>query len=975
MASGKRLIEEWMPIKEIGIECRRENSTGLHPAPNRLHVWWARRPLTASRATIISSLLPAWHGNEEILRKHFIDEDAYHTWVKVLLGIPAGEAGIDPVKTAEQIDMARLTGRNLGSNPYGYQRAFSRALGVEDIERFLNITADGNRLSVFDPMSGGGSIPFEALRLGLNAHASELNPVACTVLLGTLGYPLTYGLALIEDIKKWGARWGEAIESSLQGCYPLPVNENALGYLWARTVPCPDTGKPVPLSPNWWLKRQGNNSVAVRLLQCEDSWAECRFELVQGNQADLEAKYEISKGTVRRGNAISPWTGNPVSGDYIKDMAQHGKMGSQLYALCVNHGKGRDYRLPTARDIDGYRQAVTELSSRWENWIAKGLIPTEEILSGNKTDEPRRYGMYKWSDLFSPRQLLAQVTYLETMLDLSREMEVELGFEKAKAVRTYLGFVLDKCADYNNTLSSWDPTRDKVRNTFDRHDFSFKWSYAEMNLSLQADGAFPWLLSQVLDAYKSLCNLLEPSHPAFSAEGWNKKEPAKIMRANAMALTEIQPASIDAIVVDPPYGDNVMYAELSDFFYVWLKRSVGELYPEWFYTDLTDKQAEAVANPALFKGQKGNSRELATRDYLQKMRRAFREFRRVIKPDGAMTVMFTHRKTDMWNALGLALLETGWEIGASWPVNTESEHSLHQARKNSARSTIMLYVKPRRVQEEPSFWDQTLRQQICSVARDSAIQYESAGIDGVDLYLATYGPVLGVLSKSWPILSDEIDEETGNPRVIEPEQALTIARSEVLAYRKESLVRDGNADWDPFTEWYILSWDAFHAREFPFDEARKMAISTGINAADLINRHHILGRKADTVTLLAPRDRQGRGMVDPEAVTFTSLIDALHTAMWLYEVDGERESRRLLERTGYLRDSAFITLVGAAIRVIPRTKTFEKGQVKGFLVPEAEILERMRVTFFPDIDPPEDPSIDSLFEQSSFNMSEEQGEE
>ena len=332
----KRLIEEWLPIKEIGVESRRENSTGQYPPPNRLHVWWARRPLTASRAAILGSLLPAWVGNDELLGQHFADEEEYHRWFLRMLGIPAGQPGIDPVATAEAILRAKDTGKKLGPNPYGYQRAFSRPIDPDDMSKLRSLFVDTP--TVMDPMSGGGSIPFESTRMGFPTIANELNPVASTVLEATIHYPLVYGLGLVEDILKWADRWGDLIEERLDGIYPLPDDENVLGYIWALTVPCPTTDKPIPLSPNWWLRRKAGDSVAVHMLASQDDWEECRFEIVRGKQADLEKRYAPSQGTIRRGNAVLPWSGDPVPGDYIKQVAQSDGMGAQLFALCVSPG-------------------------------------------------------------------------------------------------------------------------------------------------------------------------------------------------------------------------------------------------------------------------------------------------------------------------------------------------------------------------------------------------------------------------------------------------------------------------------------------------------------------------------------------------------------------------------------------------------------------------------------------------------------
>ena len=972
--NSRRLIEEWLPIKEIGVESRRERgASSALPPLYFLHIWWARRPLTASRAAILGSLLPAWEGNEELLGKHFADEDEYRLWFLRMLGIPAGQPGVDPVATAEAILRARDTGRNLGPNPYGYSRAFSRVVDPDDMAIFQSLLEDcelDTPITLMDPMSGGGSIPFEAIRLGLPTLANELNPVASVVLDATVRYPVTFGTSLVDGIAKWADRWGALIEEKLNGNYPLPAGENALGYIWARTVPCPTTGKPVPLSPNWWLRRQATNSVAAHMLPCEEDWEECRFEIVRGRQADLEERYAPSQGTIRRGNAVSPWSGDPVPGDYIKQVAQSGGMGAQLFALCVNRGRGRDFRLPTDEDLSAIGRARATLAERWDDWLAAGLIPAERIYPGNKTAEPLRYGMDRWYKLFASRQLLAMLTYLETLQDLKPEMERELGKERADAVRTYLSIVLDKCANFNSILSSWDASRDKVRSVFDRHDFSVKWSFAEMNMSLKDRGAFPWALKQIVDSYKGLCNLLEPSKPLFDvANKGFAARPVQVTRSNAARLSHLPDASVNAVVVDPPYGNNVMYAELSDFFYVWLKRSVGDVYPEWFDTELVDKDAEAVANAARFEGAKtGQAKEMAARDYLLKMRRVFREMRRVVKPTGSMTVMFTHRETDMWNALGLALLETGWEISSSWPVHTESENSLHIARKNAARSTIFLFCRPRDTAQEVSFWTRDLQDEVRQTAAQRAREFQQSGIEGVDLYLSTFGPVLGVLSRRWPIISEEVDRETGEPLRLQPEEALSIARSEVFALQRDGLLDGRSANWDPATDWYLLAWKSFGAREFTYDEARKMAMAHGTDVDDLRNRHKLLSRKGGSVALLQPSQREGREHVNPEAVTFPRLIDALHTAMWLYEMEGDQRCRRFLSGTGLITDPDFNSLVRAAINAIPRSRKYNRGEVVGFNVPEAQTLENMRLSLFPDIDVNENLDTDAGAEQAELAL-------
>lgn len=975
MSGYRRLIEEWLPIEEIGIECRRERqASSALPPLYFLHIWWARRPLTVSRAAILGALLPAWEGGNHHLESLFSTAEEYRLWFIRMLGIPVGQEGINPKETAHRIAMAKAMGVNLGSNPYGYERAFSRTLDPQEINRLqtiLNLYAGSTQPTLLDPMAGGGSIPFEGLRLGLPVYAVELNPVAVVVLTATLEFPSRYGEDLITDIKRWADKWGQHIEERLQGFYPLPRGENALGYLWARTVPCPVTGKPVPLSPNWWLRRQGRNSVCVEPVFRPEA-VEPEFRIHTGPQEALAREFAPDRGTVSRGSAWSPWSQTPIPPDYIKRCAQEGRMGAVLYALCVDRGRGREFRLPTPQDLEGVRRAEAELRRRWAAWERQGLLPTETFPEQSSDPRPRVYGMRRFCDMFSPRQLLALCTYLETLLALWPHMQADLGPERAAAVRTYLAIILNKVANYNSQNAFWDYTRDKIAHAFSRHDFAFRWNFSEMNLALKDQGGFPWALEQVVDAYRGLCALLHPARPLFPVKG---PPPARIHRADARRLAFLPAASVDLVVVDPPYFDNVMYGELSDFFYVWLKRSVGDLYPDWFQTELVDKTAEVVANPAVFSGGR-EARSRAERDYLVKMRQVFRECRRVVKPSGAMVVMFTHRRVEAWNALALALLETGWAITTSWPIHTESEHSLHIARKNAARSTILLTCVPRAERHEPAYWDEALRRAVREVARSRARAYYDQGVRGVDLHLAVFGPVLAVLSAHWPIVHPEVDRVTGQPRPFEPQEALQQARQEVFTLRREQLLGPRPVRWDALSEWYFEVWDTLRAREVPYDYARRLCLDRGISEEDVVQRARLAERRGDSWRLREPAERIGPGRVDPRATQFVRLVDAVHTALVALERDGERACRDFLERTGLQGDPDFKAYVEALIKVIPRSREYRQGQAVGWVIREAELLERLRVLFFPDITPPPDPENEPAPVQASYLESEdEEGEE
>ena len=949
----RMLIEDWLPIETIGCESMRDASAARKPPLNRLHVWWARRPLTASRAALLASVLPAWSENlARFLRERerererelpFRSAEEYQEWFIRLCGIFG-----DPVAGREKIRWAKQQGVRLKDPPYTHKRAFTvnpTSDQLQILEDLLAHTWGRGRLSVLDPFAGGGSIPFEAVRYGFDTSANELNPVAGAILRGTLQYPFAFGASLAADIRRWGKRLTSQLGDALAPCYPKEPAGSVHAYIWARTVACPYTGKPVPLAPNWWLSRSGTSGKAI-MPAFEDDSSRARFRVVEVEDGIGPDGFDPTHGTVRRGRGRSPWANDQaIEGDHIKAEAQAGRMGSQLYCVAVKKPRGGfDYRPPNEEDMESVAKAEAELARKRPLWEARGWIPSETIPSGLKSDEPRRYGMYAWSDMFSPRQLLALCSYVEALHEIVPEIEKELPKDRAKAVVTYLGMVLSKAVNYNAYLASWDPTRTKIRGVFDRHDFSFKWTYGEFDASRNL---FPWGLNQVCDAYKGLARLAEPAHRVFKQA--ETPVPVRVTRASASDLSHVPDGSIDVVLTDPPYYDNVMYGELSDFFYVWLKRTLGSAHPDLFADDLANKDDEAVANPARFASMGHKKKQLAAADYERKMAAAFREARRVLTADGVLTVMFTHKRVEAWDTLAMSLLEAGFAIHSSWPVHTESEHGLHQAKKNAALSTILLTCRKRPHATEPAWWDD-IRGRVRRTARETAKELQGQGISGVDLYIATFGPTLAILSEAWPVLTSEVDEKTGEPKRLRPDVALDLARAEVVELRKRGLLgRDTR--FDPVTDWYLMAWDAFKAIEFPGDEARKLALALGLDLErDLVARNRILRKKGASVVLLAPSVRRGRGRVDPDSEAFNHWIDAAHTAMMLYADESANAAEGFLKRTGLLSDATFKSLLQALVCAVPRVKK------NGVLVrPEARALDDLRLAFFPDVEAPPDP--------------------
>ena len=671
-----RLIERWMLIAALGIESTRERTPMTpFPAPNRLHVWWARRPLVASRAAILASLLPADADREKFMH---------------VLGIHG-----DPVAVRRKIDAARRRGQRFEGQAYSYPRAFGYIPNLDDKNWLIDTLGRSlASLKILDPTAGGGSVPFEVVRLGTEAAANDLNPVSTLIMRATIEWPSQHGTALKSEFKHLSERFIRTREERLTPYFPPEENLDAIStnFIWARTITCPYCDGRVPLSPNWRLAPDGTG-VRLKPKLGSGPGSEgriCSFEIVQSAK-------EQSEGTVARGAGTCPYPdcSRVIDGDEIKRQAQAGQMGEQLFTVVykkrvekiLKSGKrGKDkwvrgYRSPRPED-DNSAEIQARLAEKLPEWEALDMVPSETIPDGNKTTEPQRYGMNVWRDLFSPRQLLCHGTSVEVFREMLAADRTEGKLDEVRqASYGYLALTLDTLLNYNNRSGRWDNTTGRVRSIFDRHDFAFVWSYAEMAPLISGVG-YDWAIDKTAKCIRELVVLIRPDADSKIGnlfDDANTAEytppPVSITCKPGDSLDHIEDGSIDVVVMDPPYYANVMYAELSDFFYVWLKRTAGHVFPELFRRHLTDKDNEAVANPARFKGEKGAG-ALAGRDYQERMASIFAECRRTLKPGGIMTLMFTHKKVEAWDALTKGLMEAGFAITASWPIHTESEGSL-----------------------------------------------------------------------------------------------------------------------------------------------------------------------------------------------------------------------------------------------------------------------------------------------------------
>ena len=744
----KRLAEVDFPIAAVSRHAAREKSI-RHGHPSTLHLWWARRPLASSRAVLLALLLPDPCDP--------LCPPAFKEAARALLpAIPrcdpgAGDAGLRGALLRFIADFANW---DLAAHP-DYLRA-GRAL--------VKAAHGGEAPLVVDPFAGGGSIPLEALRLGCEAFASDLNPVACLILKVMLEDIPRRGPGLADELRAAGAGIRDAAAKELADLYPAdPDGATPIAYLWARTVRCeaPDCGAEIPLMRSFWLCKKPKRKRALR----------CRIERPEGAPPQVafevfepKAESEVRPGTVTRARATCPCCRAVLPPDRVRaqlaarrggadavfDDAGRRIGGARMTAVVtLKPGEtGRLYRLPTDADHAAVHRARARLAGildEWERGGRRGLCPVpDEPLPpiGTLGFRVQRYGMLQWGDLFTARQKVAMIVLGNSCDSVSEHVEI----------KRFVGMSLSGVADRNVSLATWRPQADqeKVEHLFARQALPMTWDFGEAVPLNDSTGSFNDRLAALARTVSTISNIELDSGQVQISDV--TKHPLPDHAAGVW-------------FTDPPYYDAIPYSDLSDFFLVWLKRALPDhsLLRDPFDPDnpLSPKAREAVQDETKQCGGRPKDREW----FEETMASAFAEGRRVLCADGVSSVVFAHKTTEGWEALLAGMIRGGWTITASWPIATEMATRL-RARDSAALATsVHLVCRPRPDDAPIGDWADVLRELPERVAAWME-RLQGEGVRGADLVFACIGPALEIFSRRRAVETAD-GREVGLPEYLE----------------------------------------------------------------------------------------------------------------------------------------------------------------------------------------------------------------
>jgi len=877
----RRLIEETFPLKKVSEDSKHEKNV-RHGHISTLHIWPARRPLAACRAAIIAALMPDPG-----------DEASRHELNKKIESITHWKSENGPA-----LDY--------------FRKEIRKAYG-------------GRAPRVLDPFAGGGAIPLEAMRLGCEAIANDYNPVAWFILKCTLEFPQrlagktwplpsplpregepegrqdaateTGQMQLLDDtapqmgdlaahVRYWGEWVLAHAREELAPYYPTVDGQPTVAYLWARTVPCPDPacGAEVPLLKTLWLCKKAEktlpdtpeNRARPDFLRIKRTRNTSRV-VINGRRAlrlvpnpsekciDFEiwtpgTKDKVSAGTMAGAKSRCPVCGVNITTDYIKACGQKNRLGSQMTGVVVDVGYGRDYREPSFSDQEAVKRVGDALSDAASS-IPCGL-PMEPLPGKDRHravgSQLPDYGFKSWADIFLPRQLLALSTFTKWIRAVWNEM-VLVGYPKewTEAVYGYLALGLDRLADRSSTLCRPDPTptQSGVINTFSRFALPMTWDFIEGVTIQDSSGGFMSSTEWIVRVLEHLGNFPVSPEPSLLAQN----------------VTSISLQNVDVVATDPPYYDSIPYADIADFFYVWLRRIVADRYPDVFGTSLSPKSDELVQQK---KG--GEAGRQGREKYETGMSDAFRRACEALGPKGRLVIVFAHKEPRAWQTLAAALIKAGFTVTASWPIDTEMGTRTRAIGSASLASSIWLVCRKRPESSGIGRYA-AVRRAMQERVTERLRYFWDVGISGPDFVWAAVGPALESYSSY-----KEVRRLDGSPFTVS--EFLREVRRMVADFSLGQILEGHSTEGlDEWTRYYLMHRDYFGVEAAPVGECILLSQGYGLDLNDLRGARGIMVKASGSNVRLARWDERAHDSLgEPHSSGELPMVDVLHRLMHLW---------------------------------------------------------------------------------------------
>jgi len=846
----RKLIEVALPLEAINRACQHEKSVPRKGHPATMHLWWARRPLAACRAVLFAQL---------------VDD-------------PSAHPDRFPTEEAQAVERRRLF--DLLERLVVWENSGDETLLRQAREEIASCF-DGSPPAVLDPFAGGGSIPLEAQRLGLEAHASDLNPVAVLINKALIEIPPRWAdrqpvfpgaadsrlgewsraTGLAEDVRRYGLWMRDQAQKRIGHLYPkatLPDGTSArvIAWNWARTVTCPNPacGATLPLVSSLWLSKKKNRPT---WLQPVIAGNEVRFEVRFGSSGPPDSPKQ------GRGAKFACLVCGDVTSDaYVKGEGMAGRMGQQLLAVVAEGHRQRVYMSPTQ-----------ELS-RSADIPRPDDAPEAEMPDNPRWFSPPAYGMPSYADLFTNRQLVALTTFSDLVAETRKTIEADAhaagivdAEQYAADIATYLAFAVSKLADWSSSICSWIPQIEGVRNTFARQAIPMAWDYIEVNPLSAAVGNFT--------------NHIEWVAAGLLGCGWQPAGRA----SQASAEAAVNPGAV--VTTDPPYYDNIGYADLSDFFYVWVRRSLRDVHPELLSTLLTPKADELIASPYRFGGSKAKAEEHFETGFVRTVRR----IRESHPPDVPVGVFYAFKQAESdeagtastgWETMLNGLIEAGLTVTATWPMRTERSARSIGIGTNALASSIVLACRPREATAEATTrrgFLQVLKDELPSALREM----QQGSIAPVDLAQAAIGPGMATFTRYRTVV-----EADGSGMTVRTALALI---NQVL----DEVLSEQEGDFDADTR-FCVKWFS----QFGWDEAESGTADTLSRATNTsvtgLDRGGVFSARAGRARLVPPEEMSSDW--DPLADERVSVWEVVIRLAQTLDVRGGEEAARLMAGAG-----------------------------------------------------------------------------